>query len=86
MRGLIDRFDIQSLDSKMWRARQFFDYFVDDMEKQTISMENLWLELKAGGIGPKHETQVKFGHLQKVCFNKLFSNSMFYVNLYWKIL
>ena len=63
MKGLIDRFDLKSLDSKMWRAQQFFNYFVDDQAKQTISMENLWIELKAGGIGPKHEHLVKYNAL-----------------------
>ena len=58
MKGLINRFDLQSLDSRMWRAREFFNYFVDDHDKQTISMESLWVELKAGGIGQNHENQV----------------------------
>ena len=58
MKGLIDNFDFQSLNEKMWRAYQFFKYFADDEEKQTISMESLWIELKAGGIEPTHERQV----------------------------
>lgn len=58
MIGLIDKFDLQSLDAKMWRAREFFKYFADDQNKQFISMKSLWIELKTGGIGPKLESQV----------------------------
>ena len=68
MKGMIDRFDLQSLDSRMWRAQQFFNHFVDDRDKQTISMESLWIELKAGGIGSKHENQVCLYNVFKMSY------------------
>nr|XP_026689952.1 uncharacterized protein LOC100182549 isoform X3 [Ciona intestinalis] len=59
MRGIIDRFDFKSLDTKMWRARELFRQFIDNVENETMSMESLWTELKAGGVSYHHEMQVR---------------------------
>ncbi|XP_076804696.1 uncharacterized protein LOC143448732 isoform X3 [Clavelina lepadiformis] len=59
MRGIIDRFDFQSVDMKLWRARQLFKRLVDNQERETMSQESLCLELKACGIPPKQELLVR---------------------------
>jgi len=57
MKGLLQKNNFRSLDSKMWKAMQLFNIHADT-ETNTIPVEILWLELQAGGIAEKHEVQV----------------------------
>ncbi|KAM4678418.1 uncharacterized protein O3C94_010327 [Discoglossus pictus] len=59
MRSLIDRLDFKALELKMYKAKQLFLCNIDS-ESKSISVEQLLVELKAGGISTEHEEAVRF--------------------------
>ncbi|XP_070536105.1 uncharacterized protein [Ptychodera flava] len=64
MKNIINRFDFKMLDMKIFRAKDLFLWNVDQNSNK-ISIQQLMIELKAGGVSEEHqeEVQVKLGHL-----------------------
>ncbi|XP_071791742.1 uncharacterized protein [Asterias amurensis] len=62
VRNLIKKFDLQMLDWKMYRAKELFEWCVDESTNR-ISVPRLLIELRAGGISDEHleEVKEKFG-------------------------
>ncbi|XP_058842203.1 uncharacterized protein LOC131697438 [Acipenser ruthenus] len=67
MRSLIGRMDFKSLELKLYRARQLFLCNIDS-QSNSISVDQLVLELKAGGISEEHEEAVcrELKHIQSL--------------------
>ncbi|XP_073431386.1 uncharacterized protein [Dendrobates tinctorius] len=67
MRSLIDHMDFKALELKMYKAKQLFLCNID-AESRSISVEQLLLELKAGGISREHEeaAQLELSHIKKL--------------------
>ncbi|XP_042190983.1 uncharacterized protein LOC103179917 [Callorhinchus milii] len=58
MRSLIGNMDFKALELRMYKARQLFLCNVDS-EESSISVQQLLVELKAGGISEIHEESVR---------------------------
>ncbi|XP_075062079.1 uncharacterized protein LOC142150791 [Mixophyes fleayi] len=67
MRSLIDHMDFKALELKMCKAKQLFLCNID-AESKSISVEQLLVELKAGGISREHEeaAQLELSHIKKL--------------------
>ncbi|XP_072006763.1 uncharacterized protein [Engystomops pustulosus] len=67
MRSLIDHVDFKALELKMYKAKQLFLCNIDT-ESKSISVEQLLVELKAGGISREHEeaAQLELSHIKKL--------------------
>ncbi|XP_068133034.1 uncharacterized protein [Hyperolius riggenbachi] len=67
MRSLIDHVDFKALELKMYKAKQLFLCNID-AESKTISVEQLLVELKAGGISREHEeaAQLQLSHIKNL--------------------
>ncbi|XP_044133228.1 uncharacterized protein LOC122925946 isoform X1 [Bufo gargarizans] len=67
MRSLIDHMDFKALELKMYKAKQLFLCNID-AESKSISVEQLLVELKAGGISREHEeaAQLELSHIKKL--------------------
>ncbi|XP_077117224.1 uncharacterized protein LOC143773761 [Ranitomeya variabilis] len=67
MRSLIDHMDFKALELKLYKAKQLFLCNID-AESRSISVEQLLLELKAGGISREHEeaAQLELSHIKKL--------------------
>ncbi|MCJ8742984.1 hypothetical protein PDJAM_G00088510 [Pangasius djambal] len=65
MRSLISKMDFQSLEMKLYKAKQLFLFLLEGQSEGTearqgrISAEQLLVELKAGGIHEEHEEEVR---------------------------
>ncbi|XP_041442209.1 uncharacterized protein LOC121401483 [Xenopus laevis] len=66
MRSLIDRMDFKTLELKMYKAKQLFLCNIDLENK--ISVAQLLVELKAGGISQQHEEaiQMELQHIKRL--------------------
>ncbi|XP_073179631.1 uncharacterized protein C12orf42 homolog isoform X3 [Lepidochelys kempii] len=67
MRALIGRMDFKALELKMYNARQLFLWNIDS-HSGSITVDQLLVELKAGGISEEHEKAVQreLRHIQKL--------------------
>ncbi|XP_053889214.1 uncharacterized protein LOC128839879 isoform X1 [Malaclemys terrapin pileata] len=67
MRALIGRMDFKALELKMYNARQLFLWNIDS-HSSSITVDQLLVELKAGGISEEHEKAVQreLRHIQKL--------------------
>ncbi|XP_066561588.1 uncharacterized protein LOC136750424 [Amia ocellicauda] len=67
MRSLIGKMDFKALELKLYKARQLFLCNIDS-QANTISAEQLLVELKAGGIREEHEEAVRreLRHMQSL--------------------
>ncbi|XP_072257249.1 uncharacterized protein [Pyxicephalus adspersus] len=67
MRSLIDHMDFKALELKMYKAKQLFLCNID-AETKSISVEQLLVELKAGGISREHEeaAQLQLSNIKKL--------------------
>ncbi|XP_073479666.1 uncharacterized protein [Aquarana catesbeiana] len=67
MRSLIDHMDFKALELKMCKAKQLFLCNID-AESKSISVEQLLVELKVGGISREHEeaAQLQLSHIKKL--------------------
>ncbi|XP_077328273.1 uncharacterized protein LOC143962744 isoform X2 [Lithobates pipiens] len=67
MRSLIDHMDFKALELKMCKAKQLFLCNID-AESKSISVDQLLVELKAGGISREHEeaAQLQLSHIKKL--------------------
>nr|XP_006813794.1 PREDICTED: titin-like [Saccoglossus kowalevskii] len=67
MKNIINRLDFKMLEMKMFKSKDLFLWNVDQ-NTNTISIEQLMIELKAGGVSEEHqeEVQVKLGHLGRL--------------------
>ncbi|KAM5171222.1 uncharacterized protein ACMZJ9_003966 [Mantella aurantiaca] len=67
MRSLIDHVDFKALELKMCKAKQLFLCNID-AESKSISVQQLLVELKAGGISREHEeaAQLQLSHIKKL--------------------
>ncbi|KAM9311624.1 uncharacterized protein PAF06_009460 [Gastrophryne carolinensis] len=67
MRSLIDHMDFKALELKMYKAKQLFLCNID-VESKSITVEQLLVELKAGGISREHEeaAQLQLSHIKKL--------------------
>ena len=61
---MISDMDYQMLDLRICLARTLWECNVDP-DTQTISMDQMCVELQAGGVSPEHELEVrdKLGHI-----------------------
>ncbi|XP_031754062.1 uncharacterized protein c12orf42 [Xenopus tropicalis] len=66
MRSLIDHMDFKTLELKMYKAKQLFLCNIDSENK--ISVPQLLVELKAGGISREHEEaiQTELHHIKRL--------------------
>ncbi|MEE6480094.1 hypothetical protein FKM82_012456 [Ascaphus truei] len=58
MRSLIDHMDFKALELKMYKAKQLFLCNIDS-ESKSITVDQLLVELKAGGVSREHEETVQ---------------------------
>eukprot|EP00105_Crassostrea_gigas_P042377 XP_019926525.1 PREDICTED: serine/arginine repetitive matrix protein 1 isoform X9 [Crassostrea gigas] len=67
MKLLIDTMDFRTLEMKTFMCKRLWECNVDK-ETNRISLEQLCIELRAGGISEKHEREVreKLGHLKSL--------------------
>lgn len=67
MKLLIDTMDFRTLEMKTFMCKRLWECNVD-RETNRISLEQLCIELRAGGISEKHEREVreKLGHLKSL--------------------
>ncbi|XP_052709602.1 neurofilament medium polypeptide-like isoform X8 [Crassostrea angulata] len=67
MKLLIDTMDFRTLEMKTFMCKRLWECNVDN-ETNRISLEQLCIELRAGGISEKHEREVreKLGHLKSL--------------------
>ncbi|XP_067392212.1 serine-rich adhesin for platelets-like [Emydura macquarii macquarii] len=67
MRSLIGCMDFKALELKMYNARQLFLWNIDS-QSSSITVDQLLVELKAGGISEEHEKAVQreLQHIQKL--------------------
>ncbi|KAM4748831.1 uncharacterized protein WCC33_006230 [Rhinophrynus dorsalis] len=67
MRSLIDHMDFKALELKMYKAKQLFLCNIDS-ESKSISVGQLLVELKAGGISQEHEeaVQLELQHIKRL--------------------
>ncbi|XP_052087545.1 trichohyalin-like isoform X6 [Mytilus californianus] len=65
MRNMIGSMDFKMLDTKMYMCKKLWECNVDP-DTNKISIDQLCIELRAGGISQKHEIEVreKLGHLK----------------------
>ncbi|XP_063403065.1 serine/arginine-rich splicing factor 4-like isoform X9 [Mytilus trossulus] len=65
MRNMIGSMDFKMLDTKMYMCKKLWECNVDP-DTNKISLDQLCIELRAGGISQKHEIEVreKLGHLK----------------------
>ncbi|XP_022105993.1 uncharacterized protein LOC110987510 isoform X2 [Acanthaster planci] len=62
VRNLIQKFDLQMLDWKMYRGKELFEWCIDESSSR-LSVPRLLIELRAGGVSDEHldEVRDKFG-------------------------
>ncbi|CAH1799833.1 unnamed protein product [Owenia fusiformis] len=67
MRGLIGKINFKSLEHKMYMCKTLWECNVDH-DTNRISIDQLCVELRAGGVSLKHEHEVreKLGHLKSL--------------------
>ena len=59
MQSLLQDVDLQSLEMKLFLCRTLWECSLEEVSAKTISLNQLCVELRAGGVSMEHEKEVR---------------------------